>query len=386
MRVLFASTAGAGHVNPMLPWIAAVRRAGHEAMVVVPPEAIPLVANSGAEVRAGASPDKAAAAEAWQKVSELSLAEAQRYIPGEIFCGLNSTAMLPPVRAAISEYRPDLVLRDSLEYASAAAADEAGTPHARIAVSLASPLTDAAAEAALESLRHGLLEAIVTSPYLTRFPASLDESVYPMTLRYRAPRPDPAPLPDWWHGSSRPLVYVTFGTVAPQRPELHGAFHAALCAVAGLPVRVLLTVGHDLDVAAFGPLPDNVHCEPWVDQDQALACAAAVLSHGGSGTVLGAVAAGVPQVILPMFADQPANARTIAAAGAGISLESEENKSSPLRRVSVDEAPAIRQAIHRAVTDDMLAARARALKIEMASLPTEDERLRHLLAAAPTTM
>ena len=46
-----------------------------------------------------------------------------------------------------------------------------------------------------------------------------------------------------------------------------------------------------------------------------------MVCHGGSGTVLGALAADLPLVIMPLFADQFANARTLADAGAAIVVE-----------------------------------------------------------------
>lgn len=48
---------------------------------------------------------------------------------------------------------------------------------------------------------------------------------------------------------------------------------------------------------------------------------AAVVTHGGSGTVVAALAAGVPCVVLPMGADQPWNADRVAALGTGLVLD-----------------------------------------------------------------
>ena len=42
-----------------------------------------------------------------------------------------------------------------------------------------------------------------------------------------------------------------------------------------------------------------------------------IVHHGGTGTVLAALEAGLPQVILPQGADQPFNADLIARSGAG---------------------------------------------------------------------
>jgi UDP:flavonoid glycosyltransferase YjiC (YdhE family) len=80
-------------------------------------------------------------------------------------------------------------------------------------------------------------------------------------------------------------------------------------------VRVLLTSGRELDL---GPVPDTEHVERWVPQQDVLAHAAAVVCHGGSGTMLGALAAGKPTVLTPLFADQPHNAVRVAAVGAGV--------------------------------------------------------------------
>ena len=49
--------------------------------------------------------------------------------------------------------------------------------------------------------------------------------------------------------------------------------------------------------------------------------ASAVVAHGGSGSTLTALAAGVPLALVPLFVDGPANARRVAELGAGIALE-----------------------------------------------------------------
>jgi UDP:flavonoid glycosyltransferase YjiC (YdhE family) len=109
---------------------------------------------------------------------------------------------------------------------------------------------------------------------------------------------------------------VTFGSVAAGLG--YDPYRAVLDAVDGLDVGVLLTTGADLDL---GPLPANVRVERWVPQAEALARASLVVCHGGSGTVLGALAAAVPLIVLPLFSDQLANARALEAAGAATVVE-----------------------------------------------------------------
>ena len=125
-----------------------------------------------------------------------------------------------------------------------------------------------------------------------------------------------SPLPDWWPGDERPLVYASFGSVAATFPPAAQVYASLLDAVADLPVRVLLTTGGN--EIELGDVPPNVHVEPWVSEPDVLAHASAMVGHGGSGTTLSAIAAGCPLVSVPLFGDQPMNAASVAAAGAGV--------------------------------------------------------------------
>jgi MGT family glycosyltransferase len=117
-----------------------------------------------------------------------------------------------------------------------------------------------------------------------------------------------------------PFVYITFGTLAGRSPKSQAAYRTALAAVAHLPVQALLTLGPVMPRAELGAIPANVTVETYVPQAEVLPKASAVLCHGGAGTVLGTLAAGVPLVVAPMFADQPANARSVDASGAGFAV------------------------------------------------------------------
>jgi MGT family glycosyltransferase len=101
-------------------------------------------------------------------------------------------------------------------------------------------------------------------------------------------------------------VYFTLGTVFNM--ESGDLFTRVLLGLRELAVDVVATVGVEIDPATFGAQPPNVRIARYVPQSSVLARADAVVSHGGSGTVLGALAYGVPSVLLPMGADQPVNA------------------------------------------------------------------------------
>jgi UDP:flavonoid glycosyltransferase YjiC (YdhE family) len=310
-------------------------------------------------------------------VPELPPDEANIVVIGDIFGRLNAIAALPKLRALIQEWRPDVVLRDPNEYASAIAAELQGIPHVRVAICLASSeeLALGVARGPVDEIRRaeGLppdpeADALRGSPWLTTFPAGLDEGEMPDTHRFH----DPAwtesgeALPGWWPGrEEQPLVYVTFGSVAGSFPQALPAYGAALAAVDGLPVRVLLTVGRDMDLDALPPLPANVHVERWVPQQDVLGHAALAVVHGGSGSTLGALAAGVPLVVIPLFADQPYNARRVAEVRAGVAV-------TPNPADIPGTIAAVRAAVEDVLEDGSYRDRAEALAAELRAEPPVD--------------
>jgi UDP:flavonoid glycosyltransferase YjiC (YdhE family) len=359
VRVLFASTHGAGHFGPLVPFIDACIRAGDDVRVTGPPTLDP----RGYPFRVGASPPEPVLRALWDAMPAQPPAQGEVITVGTIFAGLNVEAMLPPTEQFIAEWAPDLVVREVNEYASAIAAHRAAVPHVRVGISQAFAEEGGLAFAtpSLEDVEPGIVAAIADSPYVTCFPESFDPAPF-RVLRYRDPAAEvpPKSLPAWWAGDDRPLVYMTFGSVAAAFPAAAGAYGKALAALGELPVRVLLTVGRELEL---GEVPANVHVEQWVPQADVLAHAALVLCHGGSGTTLGALAAGRPLVVVPLFADQPFNAARAGIVGAGVVA-------------SVD---TIGRAVERVLDDDSYAIAARRVADEMRALPPVDEFLQDAL-------
>ena len=83
------------------------------------------------------------------------------------------------------------------------------------------------------------------------------------------------------------------------------------------------------------------------------------MSHAGSGTFLGALAAGRPQLCLPLAADQFRNAEGGAAGGAALVLAPGEVT-----------AAAVTDAVTRLLTEEAFATRARAVSAEIAGMPS----------------
>jgi len=293
MRVLFACTRGAGHFNPLVPFVEACRRAGHDVLVVGPPPLAETVERAGYPFWIGAAPPEDELGAVWARVPTLSYDEAERLVISGIFATLNVRAMLPAMRAAVREWRADVIVREPAEFASAVVAEEEGVPHVQIGIGLVAThveMLSVAAEA-VEAWGAGLMERIAATPYLTLFPASLEDpevSDPPLTYRFRQPAlQSPArPLPEWWSGDDHPLVYVTFGSVTASVPPAVGIYGVALEAVAGLPARVLMTTGTGMDATGLAVPGPHVHVARWVPQADVLPHARVVVCHGGAGTTL----------------------------------------------------------------------------------------------------
>jgi rhamnosyltransferase subunit B len=124
--------------------------------------------------------------------------------------------------------------------------------------------------------------------------------------------PDLAPEVRDWCRAGEPPVAVTFGTGMRHAANL---FRATVDACGRLGRRGLLLTRHPGQLP--DPLPPFVrHC-PFAPFRQLLPHCAAVVHHGGVGTVARALAAATPQLILPITFDQPDNAARVRQLGAG---------------------------------------------------------------------
>jgi UDP:flavonoid glycosyltransferase YjiC (YdhE family) len=165
------------------------------------------------------------------------------------------------------------------------------------------------------AMRHRHLMLVPIPLALRRRPAR----PLPATVRPIRPAPVPGASPDWLDDLAGPVVSVTLGTIF--NLESGDLFERILAGLAPLPVEVVATVGRELDPETLGPQHGSVRVEQFVAQDALLPRCAVAVSHGGSGSVVGALAHGVPLVLLPLGADQPLNAARCAELGVARVLE-----------------------------------------------------------------
>lgn len=387
MRVLLTTRGSSGHLLPLAPVARALMRAGH--VVVVAAQA----QHRGNVERAGLAflPVTGPRPEEWMpmlgRFAELDLDEADDLMIGEFFAGIDTRAALPDLLRIVDAWGPDVIVRESWEFASTIAAELRGVPLARVALGLASVEARSLALAAptVDAVRSvaGLPpdpsgERLSDAPYITFMPEVIDSpaaTVAPVVHRVRTrPAADASPLPAWGDDPA-PLVYMTFGSVAAggHLPYFPALYRAALDALADLPARVLVTVGEDRDLRELGPVPANARVERWVPQDAVAPRAAAIVCHGGHGTTLGALAHGVPLVVLPLFsADQWANAAAVAGAGAGVALDGERRTRRVLDLPGPATLDALGPAVRRVLGDDSYRRGAERVRDAIAGLPPVD--------------
>lgn len=316
MRYLFTSTAGLGHLLPLLSLARAARDVGQDVVVASPAAHADRVTAAGldhAVVGAPTDADRHAARD--RHPGDFAAAG------NEIFGSLNPRAAYPRIESVVEDWHPDAVLSESAEFAGPLVAERASLPVVRIHPGLAGlTIWEEMVAPILDEFRIelGLIpdpsgEWLLDRPQVSYFPASFDR---PGDREALVTRVRPPHLPDLpAAGRERDLVYVTFGTEIVGQPSFPELARVCATAAAATGLEVVVSIAH-ADRDAVGDLGD-ARVERWVDHRSVLPRARVVICHGGAGTLLGALAAGTPVIAIPFFADQPYNADQLVATGTG---------------------------------------------------------------------
>jgi UDP:flavonoid glycosyltransferase YjiC (YdhE family) len=274
VRILFTFAGGAGHFEPLVPIARAAAAAGHAVAFTCAARMVPLVARRGFPAVATAP-------------GELRPPERRPLVPvdrdreqrvlWEYYGGSLKRERAAGIAARCVAWQPDALVCDEADFGCADAARELGLPLAIVLVGAPGLVPPDLA-----------MEGLVLSPFPERYrPGAVQ--------RFRAH--DAAV-------SAGDAVYFTLGTIFPH--ESGDLFTRVLAGLRDL--EVFVSVGADFDPAELGSQPPNIRVARYVDQGEVLPRCGAVISHGGSGTVLAALAHGLPSVLLPIGADQPQNA------------------------------------------------------------------------------
>ncbi|MEU9111223.1 nucleotide disphospho-sugar-binding domain-containing protein [Streptomyces sp. NPDC048483] len=392
MRVLFASVDWTGHLYPMVPLARALQEAGHEVRVLCSPRVaeaaaqagltpLPLLPNAG--VGQARMSNYLLAREGRSRVSGLPhvhpltgrpMASLEEF-DWEAFAkgaeALNSrwhARRRRTLEKLAADWRPDLVVHDLAGLDGRAVAEFAGVPAVAhlwglVADAEADPRRDYRPERLDGDFsRFGLRG---TGAEIRHIIDPTPDSLAPPTRATRLaaryiPYNGPGDVPGWiGEGRGRPRICVVWGTSVTQIygpgsflvPRVVDAVHD----LTG--VEVVLAVTAD-DAQRIGALPPHIRLLPHTPLHRLLEHCQAVVHNGAAGSVMTALAAGVPQLAVAVSDEQYGNGSRVAEAGAGLLLDGPRC-----------EPGALRAAVERLVTDAELARRAGKLAAENQARP-----------------
>jgi UDP:flavonoid glycosyltransferase YjiC (YdhE family) len=381
MRVLFLPIPAIGHAYLAVPLAWALRAAGHEVLfgtafggLAVEKAGLPVV-----EVKLGQDRPEVLA-----KLAE-NLAESNPGLHAKLRecadTGLDSLEEAVPFFADKSAeftdvlvelacaWRPDLVVHSPLYGGALVAAAVLGVPSVECRDGFGR--TGRLSELMYQHMREvfagygatGLPERRASTDFCP--PSMIDGSPDGWPMRH-VPYSGGALLPDWLMppvvAPNRPRVGVTLGSGSGAwRLELAASI---LAAAADMDVEFVFALG-DVDIDALGAIPPNARIVGWVPLPAFLRTCTALIHHGGGGTTLTALEAGVPQLVLRTGADNSINARAVCNRGVGISAKIEDVDTALLGRL---------------ITDDALSSAAGQVRAEISAMPTPVEMVPRLVS------
>jgi MGT family glycosyltransferase len=349
-RVLFACWPFEGHVFPQMSMAIALRERGADVAFYTDGSMRDVVEAEGFDVL----PFERAAS-VWRRVHGRDrgsgswreglklLREARDWIVGSI------PAQVADLQDAVARWRPDVIGAEASMWGPLLVLSELGP----VPVALVSPLIGAQVprrgrprvrqlaavrvRRQIDAMRaaHGLGPmGCSVNAYFGRLPLYLVLSVpeldgnrddLPASVHYvgvcQWHPPEPPGTVEWLDAipNERPWVHITEGT---SRFQDHFLLRAAAEGLAGARLEAILVTGRGLDATEAGiaaPAP-NVHVADWLSHDVLLERCQAIVTTGGMGSVMAALRAGVPLVVVPTGWDKPANAQRVVNAGVGVRL------------------------------------------------------------------
>jgi UDP:flavonoid glycosyltransferase YjiC (YdhE family) len=327
MRILFTFVGGLSHLTPLVPVARAAQHAGHDVAVAGSGGLVPRIEAAGFRAFATSEPPhhSGAPAERDPRPLEVTDPRAAEVEFAANFAAKGARRMAGAVPTVVERFRPDLVVRDESDLGTTIAAEVLGVPvatHLVLASGLLVRPELVGPELDVVRAEHRLpadlgLARLTSGLMLSAFPPCFRSPDAPLRLAPTHYRPGSV-APRRKHGG-RPRIYATLGTIFNKTSG--DLFERLVAGLAELDADVLVTVGRDLDPEDLGPVPAHVRLERFVPQDEALAEADLMVSHGGSGSLMAALAHGLPSVLLPLGADQPHNALRAAELGVATTLE-----------------------------------------------------------------
>lgn len=329
MRLLFTMAPGLGHLFPLVPLASAAALEGDEVLIATTGPNLAAAAEAGL-LSHDVAPDRDVTgvyAGLQETIMSRELAAEELMAEAGRRFGSVGGLMLDGIIDTARRWRADAVIYPPALAAGLLAASVVGIPAVLHGIGLRRPTYLPAMRSMADAARRWGVAELPQEPQaeLRVSPESIEtdpgRGTWP--LRYH-PYNGGARLPNWLlEPPSRPRVCVTLGSLAATigRGEL---------------LARVLEAGRELDVelvvtSAGVELPalphrvaEQVRLVDWLPMSVLLPECAAIVHHGGAGTTFSALAAGVPQVVVPHGGDRPMNAELVRRQGVGTALQRDE--------------------------------------------------------------
>jgi UDP:flavonoid glycosyltransferase YjiC (YdhE family) len=362
----------------MLPLAHALAEAGHDVAFA---SGEPISGEAEAEgftaFRVGLATDAAEplARRVRDLAASLPPSQVRSFIFTELFVQVELEPRANDLLRVVEQWAPHVVVHDVAEFAAPLVATVVGIPYVEhgYGPTVQDHVIRAAGDATApfwssQGLTPHPLGGLYRYLYLDVCPPSLQmpEAIAHAVQGIRTVENQPSPTRLPWLDALRglPIIYITLGTVYNRNL---GVFAALLDGLRDEALSVIVTVGRQNDPAALGLQPSHVHVHQYIPQELVLPHCAAVATHGGAGSMLGALAFGLPLLIVPQGADHFYNADRAVAAGAAVQLRPDGLTSESAR-------DAVRMLMHH----DTFRAAAHRIKSEIDAMPDPRQAVKSL--------
>lgn len=345
-RILFVAPPAYGHLFPLVPLAWALRGAGHDVRVASCGVSLNAATRAGlAAVNVSRGVDVAALLRRHKMGFARAFPPAAGAAAGEdttsVFTEL-CDVMADGVVDTAAKWMADLIVYTPEAGAALIAATRLDIPAVFFSIGLSHTpalMSERYATMHETSERHHVTDLARASAWIDLSPASLRprSDGWPMRyVQYNGGQHVAIEVAGEAAGAALPRVAVTLGTMVPfvcGLTPMRGVVEAAR------QVDATFVVAHGSDSAReLGPLPPNVEVHSWIGLDSLVATCSAAIHHGGFGTTLAILAAGLPQMVLPQGADQFYNAEALRRRGAAIVHDDTEISADSVRRLLHDDA------------------------------------------------
>ncbi|MBW4722035.1 nucleotide disphospho-sugar-binding domain-containing protein [Saccharothrix obliqua] len=366
MRALFCSTDGVSHLFPMVPLAWAMRAAGHEVLVAFAEHTDQAVASGlpivdvapgfdGMAIFDRTLADNPEFARMWWNETLGDDPSRFALMPAEL-----NRPFFERAFALAEQWRPDVVVYEQTAAYGLIVASRLGVPAVQrnlgivrtggLHRAIAALLPDVFERYGVPALADPALVLEAVPPSM--FPFERPEGEFVRDVVFTGGTVIGDRLPE---RGDRPRVAVTLGTDRPGTDGF-GPLKGLLASASALDAELVLALG-ETDLTPLGDLPANVRSVGWTSLEALFRTCDGVVHHGGGTTTMAAIEAGIPQVVgvHPLYPGNETLAPAVREGGVGIVVDED----------AIDAAT-----VNRMLEDESLRANTKAVREEMATLPS----------------